>query len=252
MSGKPSAPAYFKLARSFIHDLRYHGPANRRFTTPEAIIWLLEAAAWKPRGDRTRFGAVHNDRGQLSITERALAAQWRWSKTAVHRLLRRLAADGTIVLELARCGPKPTPENNSQSGYARTLITFCNYGKFQGELRAGSGNKNPNRNRSEDQNSPEFSGLIYAVGRRRNERTKPSESSLRTSRGGGSKNDTMPKHGQVSKDRQFIFCCYDDADWNTYAAICERDEGFRPTPTRYLDGKGNWFLNKGESAWAAS
>lgn len=215
------------------------------------MVWLIEAVAWKPRGDATRFGAVHNERGQLSITERALAKEWSWPKTNVRRYLLKLAAEGTITLELARCGPKTEPQDRPQTGYERTLITLCNYDKFQGMLLGKRTGADQRADQKADQKPPELPGLIYAVAQQPNNQTNHKESKNRL--GNRLVKKSLPPHGKVWKG--LIFCHHDTRAWREHARDYEDVRGTPIFPRRYLNGWGNWFVVLGEASrepWQAT
>jgi hypothetical protein len=86
------------------------------FTERTAWIWLIEEAAWKTA--RRRVGAVIVDvqRGQLAASVRFLAEAWGWSKSRVERFLGRLTNEQMI---------------GTHAGTGVTIITICNYDKYQ-------------------------------------------------------------------------------------------------------------------------
>ena len=228
---------YIALARSFINDLRFRRPANRPLTEAEATIWLIGEVAWKPRGMPTRFGAIHNERTELSTTQRNLAREWNWSKSKVHRFLHEMQREGMISLGLRRCGPKTEP----QFGYARSLITLCNYDKFQSPRRDA-------RNVADqkvDQSMPELPGLIYAVA---TQPLKPTTESFKKEsiKPSATIHKDRPRHGQRAKD--LIFCWYESDDWQQYARDYETMRGTAIAPSRYRNGWGKWFVAAGEAA----
>jgi hypothetical protein len=244
MSDSHRRPAYIAIARSFVKDLRYRRPANRPLVHTETLLWLIAEAAWKPRGSPTRFGAIHNNRSQLSTTHRALAKEWGWSKGKVARWLTELARDGTISVELVRCGAKSGANLQPESGYRRSLITLMNYDKFNAAIRS-VGRK---AGQKVGQSQPGLPGLIVEVASKPN-RTNPTNKRFkgRASRGGGFGNGDTPMHGKVSATG-FIFCRYGTEDWTAYATDFENARGYKPVPTRYRDGgKGNWFEVDGEA-----
>lgn len=244
-AGRSRAPPYVAIAKSFIKDLRYRRPTNRPLTHIEAIIWLLSDAAWKPKGSPTRFGSIHNERAQLSTTHRQLAKDWGWSKGKVGRWLAELVRDGTILVELARCGAEPRAETKPQTGYPRTLITLVNYDKFNGAW----GTKNQNVGQNVGQNSPELPGLLYAIASQptgTRQAVVSSKTPRQASRGGGFVHKPLPEHNKRTRDGLMLFLRHDTDEWRTYAADFEAHRGFAPIPTRYLDGRGNWFITAGE------
>lgn len=238
MNGRPRVPAYVELARSFIQELRFRKPANRPLSEWEAQVWLQAEAAWAARGSRTAYGIIHNERGELSTTHRILAREWAWSKGKVGRFLTRLAAKSVISVRLVRCGAESGAEFSASTGYARSLITLLNYDEcknFASAQKAKVG-------QSLGQNSPTLPGILVPLTTPTKHKTK--EMFKRTSRGGGFVNANMPRHGKQS--RGGIFCRHGTDDWEHHAADVESVHGWRPVPTRYLDGRGNWFRNNGE------
>ena len=109
---------YILLARQLLRHPRFKpkGP----FTQFEAWYWLIEAAAFAacevPIMAGTRREMITLQPGQLSHSIRFLSAAWRWSPNRVQRFLRDLAMDGSV---------------NTQTDTAQTLITLCNWDKYQ-------------------------------------------------------------------------------------------------------------------------
>jgi hypothetical protein len=89
--------------------------ANEPFTEREAWIWMVGAAAWKPK--RVRFGNnfIDLERGQFAFSVRFLADLFQWPKTSVERYMGRLKT-GTMV------SVKP--------GRGGSVLTICNYDKY--------------------------------------------------------------------------------------------------------------------------
>lgn len=226
---------YIALARSLIADLRYRRPAGRPLTEIEALIWLICEVAWRPRALPTRFGTVHNERGQVSITERSLAKAWNWSKSHVRRYLRELAADETITLELRRPGPKSEAITEPIRGYPRTVITLRNYDKFQAGRRA----KNQNADQKADQKAPIFPGLIDDLA---SEPAKHSNQESRKKVAG--RREMKPRHG--AKGRGMIWLDHGTAEWEIYAADYAATAGAQKLPENRIGGLGNWFVLLGE------
>ena len=240
--------AYVAIARSLIDDLRYRRPAGRPLTHLEALLWLISHAAWRPRGQPNRFGAIHNERAQVSVTYRGLAKEWAWSRGKVGYFLAELAREETVALALVRCGERldKTLDNvPAKVGYRRTLITLVNYDKFNAVLRT-VGRK---VGQSIGQGQGQLPGLLCEIATKPN-LNKESEFKKRKrqpSRGGGVVANTAPRHGQKWNSR--VFLRFPTAEWEAHAADFEAAHGFRPAPTRYLDGvAGTWFSAAGEAA----
>lgn len=96
----------------FEHDLFKNEP----FTEREAWMWMIMEAAWKPRTKRVGNGVFQLERGQLVSSVRFMAEAWKWSKSRVDRYLNRVSEMKMICVK---------------SGTAASVITICNYDKFQ-------------------------------------------------------------------------------------------------------------------------
>jgi hypothetical protein len=86
------------------------------FTRREAFLWLVSEAAWKPRAFRVAGQIINLKRGQLAHSIRYIADQWHWLKSNVHRFLECLK-NGTLI--------------ETENGTGITVITICNYNKYQ-------------------------------------------------------------------------------------------------------------------------
>lgn len=90
--------------------------ADEPFTEREAWQWLIGAAAFKQRSARVGAAIVALRRGQAAFSIRFCAEKWQWSKSRVHRFLDRLEKQDMI---------------GTETGTAVTIITICNYDKYQ-------------------------------------------------------------------------------------------------------------------------
>lgn len=81
-----------------------------------AWIWLLVKACWKPIKYDVSGKIITLGRGQLCVSRSQLAQAWGWSESAVERFLTRLKTEQMIERE---------------TGQGKTVITICNYGKYQ-------------------------------------------------------------------------------------------------------------------------
>lgn len=130
---------YFLFHRGiFRHEIFNDEP----FTEREAWVWLIGEAAWKPVKVRAGRAVVDLERGQLAHAHRYLAQAWSWHPSKVYRFLMRLAQAGMI---------------ETLAKHETTLITICNYDKYQttrndGETQTEESAKRP-RNREERTNT---------------------------------------------------------------------------------------------------
>jgi hypothetical protein len=113
---------YILLVRQLLRHPRFKPRGS--FTQFEAWYWLIEAAAFSvcevPVMNGHRREIITLQPGQLSHSIRFLASAWKWSPNRVQRFLRDLAVDGSVT---------------TQTDTAQTLITLCNWGKYQRPFR---------------------------------------------------------------------------------------------------------------------
>ena len=88
------------------------------FCKRAAWAWLLEQASWKPRKTSIRDQVILLRRGQLVASQRYCATAWKWNRGKVQRFLKTLQSAGAIEPTIV-CG--------------ETVITICNYDKYQAE-----------------------------------------------------------------------------------------------------------------------
>ena len=81
-----------------------------------AWFWIVSKACWKPTPYDVNGKIISLDRGQLCASRSQLAEAWGWSPSAVERFLTRLETEQMI---------------GRATGQGRTIITVCNYGKYQ-------------------------------------------------------------------------------------------------------------------------
>lgn len=88
-----------------------------------AWCWLMANACWRPTRFSVAGKTITLDRGQICASRTQLSDVWGWSPSAVERFLRRLQAEQMIERE---------------TGQGRSIITICNYAKYQ-DLGEGAG-----------------------------------------------------------------------------------------------------------------
>jgi DNA-binding transcriptional regulator YhcF (GntR family) len=114
---------YYLIARGFLKHPRF--APREVFSSAEAMLWLIESAAFAPRDVPIMVGTqrqtVHLEPGQMTHSIRFLASVWRWSPNRVQRFLRDLADDGSVA---------------TQTDTAQTIITLCNWDKYQNPFSA--------------------------------------------------------------------------------------------------------------------
>ena len=112
---------YIRLYRSFLETEEWK--QSRAYSQAEAWLWLLLAANYSSEEKVVEVGgkAVPVKRGQLFTTYRNLAEEWGWSKNAVARYVGQKVGQHKL-------------KSGTVFGTLGTLITICNYDKYNSQL----------------------------------------------------------------------------------------------------------------------
>lgn len=113
---------FIKLHRGWRDNDIFKG----EFSRADAWVWLIEHAAWKPTRARIKGKTVELDRGELTFSVRFMADAWGWSKSRVDRFLADLRSESMIE---TRSKIGTTAGHNA--GQGQSIITICNYAKYQ-------------------------------------------------------------------------------------------------------------------------
>lgn len=115
---------------------------RKEYSEFEAWVWLLTEASWKPRARRIGEFMVQLNRGQLVASVRHLAEVWSWSKGKVERFISRLKTETMVVTHV-------------ETGI--TVITICNYDKYQNSAKQNetATNQEPGQSRDTDGDNTE-------------------------------------------------------------------------------------------------
>ncbi len=118
-----------------------------------AWVWLLARACWKPTPFDIGGKIVTLERGQLCVSRAQLAKAWGWSPSAVERFLTRLKTEQMI---------------GQDTGQGRSIITICNYDKYQhSDVQAGQDTGQPTGQRSDSHRTTKEQGnkgIIEPIG----------------------------------------------------------------------------------------
>lgn len=116
------------------HDIFEGDEYSRR----DAWAWLIANAAWKAGKARIKGAGVILARGELCFSQRFLAKKWGWSKSRVDRFLHTLRSEGMIEVR-SKIGATP----DHPAGQGQSIITICNFDKYQPNQDAKRGNDEP-------------------------------------------------------------------------------------------------------------
>lgn len=87
------------------------------FTRREALLDLIQMAAYEPKKVVNQSGCIELERGQVMASTRFLASRWGWSKDKVARALKSYVDAGFI---------------GHKTDNVSSLITILNYDEYQG------------------------------------------------------------------------------------------------------------------------
>ena len=99
-----------------VHRRVYSHPIFNSCQEAAAFVWMIHRASWRPTRVHYKRRAIVLERGQLAITTRDMARDWGWSEAHVRRFFRRLSSDAVIDADVT---------------HGITVITICNYDKYQ-------------------------------------------------------------------------------------------------------------------------
>lgn len=228
---------YIAVSRSIFE----HPLFKNRDDWTVAWVKLIAAAAWKPQAHSGRWGSAHVNRGQLASTVRALAAMLGWPKSSVEYFLDRLEASEMIGKEQfrTRINTKDTVKNSQRI----TIITICNYDKFQIKPRLTNGKVGQGVGQGVGQETPNLPGIIEEV-----DANQHNQSILNAKEATETRLLSKPNHGARSKCGKYHWLDYGTSDWQRSAEDFRNVKGSDIFPETRIEGRGNWFVYLGEAA----
>lgn len=113
---------YIKLHRGWRDNPIFKG----EFSRADAWVWLLENACWRETKARIKGEIVTLQRGELTFSIRFMADAWGWSKSRVERFLCDLRAESMIETR-----SKIGTSAGHKAGQGQSILTICNYAKYQ-------------------------------------------------------------------------------------------------------------------------
>ena len=233
----PRQLGYIAVSRSiFDHPLFKNRP-------DWTVAWerLIAAAAWKPQAHAGRWGSAHVERGQLANTVRGLATLLGWPKSSVEYFLRRLLDAQMIVINpiRTRINTKDTVKNSQRI----TIITICNYNKFNAMPRVKSSKVGQGVGQGVGQEMPKLPGIIAELDA--NQHNQPI---LNGKEATETRLLNKPNHGAKSKCHKYVWFDYGTTEWTDFERDYRDVKGSAIFPETRIEGKGNWFVWLGEAA----
>jgi hypothetical protein len=237
MAKNKLARGYIAVSRSILEHPMLLDPAWLR-----AWLWLLIEAAWKAGGKRFSHGVVEVRRGQVAVTVRQLAKAWKWPKSNVGYFLKRLESDRMIELKHIRT--KIQTGSRAENSYGVTVITICNYDKFQMTGKTYAERFGQSVGQKVGQSSLDESSPMLPYVENHLKQSNHKESFLVV---GEKELLHKPKHGATSRDGKWLWLDYEVEQWRDYAADYEQVRGAAIMPERRIEGMGWWFYKLGEA-----
>jgi len=239
----PRQLGYIAVSRSiFDHPLFKNRPDWH-------VAWekLIAAAAWKPQAHAGRWGSAHVERGQLASTVRALASMLGWPKSSVEYFLDRLETAEMIDKRQfrTRINTKDTVKNSQRI----TIITICNYDKFQVRARVRDLKVGQGVGQGVGQEMPNLPGIIEEF-----DANQLNQPILNSKEAAETRLSFKPHHGAKSDCGRYVWWDYETWEWTQFAGDFREVRGsdIFPETRRIRDsqmtGKGKWFVWLGEAA----
>lgn len=128
--------SYYQMHRGWMDHPAF---GKEPYSRAQAWCWLIENAVWKERRVPVEGGIFTLQRGQLAFSLRYLAKAWSWqSDKRVRIFLSHLQSDEMVRIE---SGPKTDAGEDA----GRTVLTICNYDKYQAPLETADAPKDAAR-----------------------------------------------------------------------------------------------------------
>ena len=240
MNGAHRVPPYFAVARSIEKHPLFNVQRKRRRSWREAWEWMIAEAAWRPRGQRMARGVADLQRGQIAVTARGLAAAWNWSIGNVQYFLKRLREEGMI--ETRAIHTKIHTGSEFRRSYRATLVTLCNYDRFQSPPKSGLSQSIQGAIQELQSDLPQLPGMKHKSAPQPHNHFTIDKS---ISEKGG--HHYKPHHSATSKDGRWVWCDCGTEEWDTYNHDYREARGADIMPEDRIGGQGNWFFRLGEA-----
>lgn len=238
--GRPRVPAYVAVSRSFFDHYLWKKDAREPYHWSQAFHWLFTHAAWRPQGQRMARGVAAVKRGQIAVTIRGLSKQFKWPRGKVEYFLQRLIEDGMVSREIQKT--KIQTSSGPRSSYRATVLTVCNYEKFQQISASAAASISQRVGQRSSGIYPQLPGFTQE---------KPSEQpnhfTIDKSKAEQGAHLYKPHHLATSKDRRWIWADYPSDDWRLYNADYREVREADILPEKRIGGRGNWFYKAGEA-----
>lgn len=138
---------------ALIHRRLLDHPAFQNEPEAWAFASLIMRASWRPCRVRYKGTEVLLERGQLAISVRDFAAIWGWSKSKADRFFGKLEREQMAI--------RKRDTGGTASGTGVSVLTICNYDKYQDASKFGGTAIDERRDSGGTQNKEENKGKEY-------------------------------------------------------------------------------------------
>jgi len=215
---------FYRMARGWQEGALFGADA---FSKRDAWVWMIEEAAYVPRDLVVGGKVVKLTRGQFCHSLRFMAKAWKWDEAKVRRFIARA---------------KTLSQIDASSDAGQTVITICNYDKYQSPSQANDAAcdaQTTQQRRSNDANNNE--------GKESKELTKETDTADAAADYAFSGKVIRLRHGDLQKWKQSFSAVDVEArlqsrdDW----LASDADEA---TKRRWFLSTSNWLATINEKA----
>ena len=112
---------------------KWFNPVFRNLLEAGIWAWMCDTAVWEPEGRDVRFNGalIHLHRGELVFSQRFISEAFCYGRQAVRTFLANLTSTHTVTHRLT---------------HKATIVSICNYDKYQPQKNTGNPPTNPQAN----------------------------------------------------------------------------------------------------------
>lgn len=211
---------YIKLYRGLTENPLWN---KESFSAGQAWIDLLLGANFKDKTIYIRKTKIEVKRGQIAWSMLTMARRWKWSRGKVIRFLKDLESEQMIV---------------QHSGHLTTLITICNYEKYQGFDTADGTTDDTADDTAGSTTDGTQHNKVNKGKKEKNNYTVEFEQFWKTYPRKEKKSEALKYFQKISPDQELLDRIIADVQARARTHDWTKDNGkFVPHPTTYLNQK---------------